>query len=242
MKHNDYDKIIAHHYSSYRPPLHDLILLKSLPSGRVYTSGLDIGCGTGYSTVALKKYCDKVIGIDPSQEMISLANRHPHIRYIQGELIDQSFDNHVFDVVTFAGSLYYAKSQPLLDKLFSITQPGTQIIIYDFDIDLSLILHSLQYQIVVHEKEQYNHKEDFSGLHTEGLIKLSSKQEKITVDITLENLTHLLLSSKHNYSAMTSKYGSEHLESKITDALEKSLASTSTNINATLHWHIYEVG
>lgn len=241
MNANEYDEIIAHHYSIYRPPLHDLILKKCLPSEKLFALGLDIGCGTGYSTIALKKHCNKVIGIEPSYDMLSLANRHPKISYLQGALIDISFGNHVFDIVTFAGSLYYAKSQSLLNKLFTITKPGTEIITYDFNIDLSEILHSLHHEMVIHEKEMYNHQEDFSGLQADGLIKLTSMQERTILTINLENLTHLLLSSKNNYAVLASKYGSGNLESTIQDALEKLFVSPSININATLYWNTYKV-
>jgi len=46
--------------------------------------GLDAGCGTGHSAVALAKYCERVFGLDPSQSMLDVAQRHPKIAYLKG--------------------------------------------------------------------------------------------------------------------------------------------------------------
>ena len=69
----EYDKITAFHYASYRPPLHSKILKRCLVD-RFYDSGLDIGCGTGQSSIALSDFCNRVVGIDSSSEMISKGN------------------------------------------------------------------------------------------------------------------------------------------------------------------------
>ena len=37
---------------------------------------LDVGCGTGYLTAQLSKYCNKCVGIDISSASISLARSH----------------------------------------------------------------------------------------------------------------------------------------------------------------------
>ena len=60
-----YDETIAIHYAAYRPPLHEIILKKSLNSAGNPRIGLDIGCGTSRSSQALKEYCHYVVGIDP---------------------------------------------------------------------------------------------------------------------------------------------------------------------------------
>ena len=49
---NEYDEITAYHYLKYRPPLHELILAKGLKADPTYVEGLDIGCGTGQSSIA----------------------------------------------------------------------------------------------------------------------------------------------------------------------------------------------
>lgn len=58
----EYDEAIAYHYNAYRPPLHEVILSQVLGKDERFQNGLDIGCGTGYSAIALAKYCSQVYG------------------------------------------------------------------------------------------------------------------------------------------------------------------------------------
>ena len=79
----DYNKQVAYHYSAYRPPLHQRIL-KEVLGGKRFQSGLDLGCGTGRSAVALKNYCDEVRGVEPSPEMLAHAKPQPGITFLSG--------------------------------------------------------------------------------------------------------------------------------------------------------------
>ncbi len=80
----DYDLITAIHYSIFRPFLHKPILNKCIASEEKYDIGLDIGCGTGQSSIALMEFCNKVIGIEPREEMLQKSIKHSklNIRFI----------------------------------------------------------------------------------------------------------------------------------------------------------------
>ncbi len=58
-----YDDQIARHYAAYRPPLHQLIINEALEN-QLFEVGLDIGCGTGCSAIALADRCRQVFGVD----------------------------------------------------------------------------------------------------------------------------------------------------------------------------------
>ena len=58
----EYDEAIAYHYDAYRPPLAEVILSQVLGEDERFQDRLDIGCGTGYSAIALAKYCSQVYG------------------------------------------------------------------------------------------------------------------------------------------------------------------------------------
>jgi len=94
---DEYDRITAEHYAAYRPPLHQLILSKCLNENQNFASGLDVGCGTGFSTIALSSFCKKVIGIDPATEMLVRAIDADNVSY--AAMKDQeklSFDTNSF--------------------------------------------------------------------------------------------------------------------------------------------------
>ncbi len=79
-----YDSVVAEHYAAFRPPLHRLILERMIRPNESFQTGLDVGCGTGYSAIALAKYCDRVFGLEASQPMLDRARQHPKITYTCG--------------------------------------------------------------------------------------------------------------------------------------------------------------
>ena len=54
MNSEHYDSFTAMHYAAYRPPLHEVILDKTI-EGK-FDLGLDVGCGTGTSSIALASF------------------------------------------------------------------------------------------------------------------------------------------------------------------------------------------
>ena len=68
---------VAEGYANHRPYYHPLIMAKirqHLALESKYDSVLDVGCGSGLSTVAFKELANHVTGIDDSAEMIAVAN------------------------------------------------------------------------------------------------------------------------------------------------------------------------
>ena len=138
-----YTTTIAKHYASFRPPLHRLILNRMVRPLESFQNGLDMGCGTGYSTIALIEYCERVFGLDLNQAMLDEAEQHPRIHYICGDgaygigLIPVQ----AFDVVTFAGSLFYMKTDKLRSELARVCKPNGSVFVYDFEVLLDAILN-----------------------------------------------------------------------------------------------------
>lgn len=49
--------------------------------GAAFGRGLDVGCGTGQSPIALANYCRQVVWIEPSEAMLQKSIAHPSIAY-----------------------------------------------------------------------------------------------------------------------------------------------------------------
>ena len=235
----EYDDITSFHYASYRPPLHLMILQQCLEEGDQFDLGLDIGCGTGQSALALKYFCQYVVGIDPSEEMLKKAFAGQDISYAKLDGNQLNFDHHSFDIITFAGSLFYAKSQLLLDELLKVLKDDGRIIIYDFEIILEPFLQQLGLQNIILENEIYNHQEDFSGLNQSNLIKHQQIQDTITLSIKPSQLAHLLLSAKVNYTPLTERYGQSNLHQNISSHLQNKKSSSLIDIQANIYYTIY---
>ncbi len=231
---DEYDQITAEHYRSFRPPLHELILKKCISEKENYALGLDIGCGTGQSSVALSKYCKKVIGIDPSNDMLSKTLPNSKIEYQNYDGQHLKFEKNSFDIITFAGSLYYAKSQKLLDEVVRILRVSGLIVVYDFEILLDDILQQLQFESS--EKNTYDHETDFSGLKGGSITPIKKGKEKVHIGMTAEELAHLLLSVKAQYAFFEKCFGKEDLHQKTIDQLNKSSNSKEHEIYANLYY------
>jgi ubiquinone/menaquinone biosynthesis C-methylase UbiE len=213
---NEYDQITATHYSAYRPPLHSKILNEYFEENGTHNLGLDVGCGTGHSSVALAHYCNKVIGIDPSPDMLQKSIPYSKIEYSFCNTNKLDFANDYFDIITFAGSLYYAKSQELLDEIIRVSNHSAEIIVYDFEILLEEILDKLNLVGDSKHKSEYNHEANFSGLKQKNIKVKKVLVNSFSINISISNLSHLLLSSKDNYRVLTKNYGDDTIHSKVT--------------------------
>lgn len=69
-------------YENARPsmPLQPVNIIKKY-LGRNPEIVVDLGCGTGLSTVAWKGNCKNVIGIEPNGDMLSIALKRKKTRY-----------------------------------------------------------------------------------------------------------------------------------------------------------------
>jgi len=236
---DEYNKITAEHYSSYRPPLHEMILKKCISENESYACGLDIGCGTGQSSKALAKFCDKVIAIDSSTSMLEKAINHSNIEYQNYDGKALKFENDSFDSITFAGTLYYGKSQKLLDEVVRISKSSASIIVYDFEFLSETILKKLGF--VSAAQSNYNHDEDFSGLNSNSLKLFSQGKEKIALPIKAADLAHLILSISEQYSFFKARFARDNPHQVLTEKLEGISGSDEFQIDFDIYYKHYNV-
>jgi ubiquinone/menaquinone biosynthesis C-methylase UbiE len=119
-------KSVAERYAKYRPHFHPLVIEKiraHLNIQRPMSFALDVGCGTGQSTVVLKEIADLVVGADISAEMLGFAEKNSGIQYIQAaaeklaikgnssDLLIASLAYHWFD-----GGQFFAEARRVLKE------------------------------------------------------------------------------------------------------------------------------
>lgn len=142
----DYQRI-AEGYAKDRPFLHarvmerikrDLDTVKELsPSGRSlpFSNGLDVGCGAGLSTKALKMICGRVTGIDISEEMVLAAKSlytDPEYAFFQCSAEEVGRLDGGFDIATAAGVINWVDESYFLTGLKKVLSPAGTAVIYDF--------------------------------------------------------------------------------------------------------------
>ena len=100
-----------------------------------FKNGLDVGCGAGLSTKALKLICDKVTGTDISPEMISVCNelyKKEEYEFYVAKAEETIIPRDKYDIVTAAGVINWVNKERFLENMNQVTALNGQIVIYDF--------------------------------------------------------------------------------------------------------------
>ncbi len=190
MSETSYDEEKARHYAAYRPPLHQRILQNTLGKRRFHHA-LDVGCGMGHSSVALQNRCDCVTGTDPGEAMIAQALHAPDTDYTVFDGTHLPFPDQSFDLITLAGSWYYARSRTLYDELLRTACTGAMILVYDFSLDLSAVRELFQCNMI---KSAYRHDLALDEYITGGQLTKSGRETGSGVlAVSPEDITHLIL-------------------------------------------------
>lgn len=85
----------------------------------------DIGCGTGIATRLFAARGFDVVGVDPSEGMLSEARAAGGgARYVRGEAVATSLPDHGTDLVIVAQALHWFDLEPALGELARILRPG----------------------------------------------------------------------------------------------------------------------
>lgn len=189
-----YDERAAAHYSAYRPPLHKLILGRVLSGYEPFSVGLDVGCGTGYSAIALADHCVSVYALEPSPSMLSEATQHERVAYLGGTAEHVPLPNSFVDVVTFAGSLFYANSDATREEIRRVCLHGALVVVYDFEVLLSEVLRQCGIDPRAGESD-YDHRATFS--RAAGYTELAVGSERVSIQLTASELAHVLLSDSY---------------------------------------------
>ena len=213
-----YDEQTATHYAAFRPPLHQLILDEALGRMRFQT-GLDVGCGTGVSTLALAPYCEEVFGVDNSSAMLNQSHRHPKLTYRLGTAQDLPVESRSVDVVTMAGVLSYLDQQKLIDELERVCQPQAIVVPYDFKVDTNELLR----RVGLPERPDPTHYDHACNLSWSSRMTVFARRtRRIELSMTADQAAHVLLSNAHRYAALAKSHPQALLFENVRESLSRS--------------------
>jgi len=105
--------------------------LKSALGLSTLSDGLDVGCGTGLSTVAILAMVRNVIGIDPSRAMISRATQHENVSYQQGTAEQLAFEDGSFDIVSMCQVFHWIEPDLALPEISRVLRAAGYLVVYD---------------------------------------------------------------------------------------------------------------
>ncbi len=94
---------------------------------------VDLGCGTGISTEIWSRFSKKAIGIEPSEEMIALANKKQsdNCSYLVGYAHAIPLPSASVDIVTCSQSFHWMEPQSTLNEIDRILKNNGVLVIYD---------------------------------------------------------------------------------------------------------------
>lgn len=233
-----YNTQTALHYAAYRPSLHEKILDRCIPGGAFFDHGLDIGCGTGYSARALKRVCRHVTGVDPSEAMLQQARPQEGLIYRQGRGEQLPDDIEQINIVTLAGSLFYADIGQVAREICRVCLSGAIVIAYDFSVHLDELLHLVDIPAVMQDSA-YDHTCNFDG--QTGLLREGGAIESLSLGLDAEQAMHFLLSHEEIYRYCRQTWADLAPEERMMKRFQ-SHGAGPLQLRADIFYSVYRVG
>lgn len=133
----------AHQYDNYRPsPPKDLMeTLSKLTKSEKPQLVVDLGCGTGLSTRPWASFAEKVVGVDPSPDMLREAQektRESNVTFQAGFGHETGLPDSCADIVTCASSLHWMEPTPTLNEVRRIMRSGGVFAAYGYQYPLPI--------------------------------------------------------------------------------------------------------
>lgn len=125
---------VASFYAASRPYFHPLVMDRvrevAKLSGRM-DHGLDVGCGTGLSSVALLDLVYRVIGTDISPAMLRAARKEQGVSYIAATAERQPILDQSQDVLTISSAYHWVDPERFLHEVRRVLKPGGLFAVYE---------------------------------------------------------------------------------------------------------------
>lgn len=123
----------AARYARSRPFFHPIVMerirLNLRLKGRLPV-GVDVGCGTGQSSLALTELVDQVLACDIAYEMLAHAPEHPFIRFEHGAGERIPFETQIADLLTVSQAFHWLERAAFLREAHRVLKPGGVLAIY----------------------------------------------------------------------------------------------------------------
>jgi len=130
----EHDRVAAG-YASARPFLHPEVFARVrdlIGMPEPLRRALDVGCGTGMSSVALLDLAREVTGVDVSVPMLQRARRAEHLHYLASSAEDLPFRDGSFDLIAACGSIDWVDRERFLPRAAELLVGGGWLVPLDF--------------------------------------------------------------------------------------------------------------
>ena len=212
-------KSAAERYARGRPYFHPQVIGKIkgfFCLAKPVPNALDIACGTGLSTIALKELAHKVFGTDISFQMIALAPKEEHINYLASSAEELPFKDSSFQLLTISSALHWIDRGRLFSEAKRVLVPQGRVIVYDngFRAKMEENPDFQKWCLEVHVKRYPSpprRRTTFSSEDTDiaGFQFLGQEQYENTVCFSVDELVDYMLTQTNVIAAVEG--GHEHI-------------------------------
>jgi ubiquinone/menaquinone biosynthesis C-methylase UbiE len=122
---------VALRYAAARPYFHPHVMQRLQARGIMATHALDVGCGTGLSTLALTTLAGRVTGIDLAAAMVALAPRQKEIACLVAAGEFMPFPDRSFELVTVSSVFHWLESTRFMAEARRVLQSRGWLVVYD---------------------------------------------------------------------------------------------------------------
>ena len=137
----------AESYDAFRPQSPPIIMDILTQLARIQRPRLvvDLGSGTGLSTLMWAERAERVIGIEPNADMRRQAERHTsqqsqvkNVVYQDGVSTQTNLPSECADIVTCSQALHWMEPEPTFAEIARILRPGSVFAAYDYDLPFTI--------------------------------------------------------------------------------------------------------
>ncbi len=137
----------AESYDAFRPQSPPIIMDVLTQLARIQRPSLvvDIGSGTGLSTLMWAERAERVIGIEPNADMRHQAEMHTsqlahvkNVTYQDGLSTQTNLPSECADIVTCSQALHWMEPEPTFVEIARILRPGGVFAAYDYDLPFTI--------------------------------------------------------------------------------------------------------
>ena len=137
----------AESYDAYRPQSPPVIkdVLTQLAQIQRPHLVVDVGSGTGLSTLMWADRAERVIGVEPNADMRRQAEmrtlQYPHsknVTYQDGLSTQTNLPADSADIVTCSQALHWMEPEPTFEEIARILRPGGVFAAYDYDLPFTI--------------------------------------------------------------------------------------------------------
>jgi ubiquinone/menaquinone biosynthesis C-methylase UbiE len=116
-----------------KPPAELIELLSSLAPVRPPSLVIDLGAGTGISTIPWSRRADRVVGVEINPEMSRLAPRRGNVEYIDASADKTGLPDSSAEVITCAQSFHWMAPETTIPEIARLLRPNGIFAAYDYD-------------------------------------------------------------------------------------------------------------